>query len=165
MLVVTLLFTSCFKEPNYSNVPTLKYQKHDVTNSTFDVNNPQESYIYVEYTDGDADLGLLQIDTVIGGRDTTIARAGKLYYNFPKYGNIAIYNSFTFPEIAEVSGLLPKTGVLRLKMSGLLDASFPGFSPVSEKTVDTLSLKIWITDIAGNVSNTITTPEFIIKIR
>lgn len=156
-----LITTSCFKEPNYSNTPTLRFNRFELSNNQFVIDGGT-GFIYFDFTDGDGDLGL--INTIIDGIDTTLT--GKVIVTLPKYENIFPKTStLLFPEITNSNDVFPKKGELRIKVAGILDQSSKFFyAPFIGKDSDTLTLSVSIIDRAGNISNTVITPEFIVKI-
>jgi hypothetical protein len=162
IIISIILFNSCFKEPNYLDVPSLIFKKLNLDNNNYTIapttSNPYGN-VEFEFTDGDADLGLIQTT------DTTTLE-GKLIYTIPKYELIDTFpDTLSLPEITERNGVFPKTGTILVKLKSIFDESARFYGPFSGKNIDTLTLKFWLIDRAGNISNTVTTPEFIVNIR
>ncbi|HMY43690.1 MAG TPA: hypothetical protein PLW92_11565 [Chitinophagales bacterium] len=168
LLFCMFCFSACFKEAFYPNTPTVKFNKYDLENNAYQYNSSKGSLI-VDFTDGDGDLGVVYKDTlIIVGTDTIkkIPISGKVYYTIPKYDSIRNYviDEYAFPEISSAYNG-SKNGILEIKFTSIFDEvkyskitnSFPGIQR------DTINFKLWMKDRAGNQSNIITTPDFIIN--
>ena len=161
---------ACFKEPDYSIEPKIKFNKIDINTGTFEYNNEKSSgSLYIDFTDGDGDLGVIIIDTlIISGTDTIreFPISGKVFYTIPKYDSIRNYviDEFAFPEISNTYDGA-KNGYFQLKFSSIFDEVFYSniISKYPDIQKDTIHFKLWMKDRAGHESNIIFTPDFIIK--
>lgn len=170
LFVCLLGLNACFKEPKYSNIPKIGFDRIDINTNIYKYNDSTSTgSLYINFSDGDGDLGVVIRDTLIIVGTDTIKKfpiSGKVFYTIPKYDSIRNYviDEFTFPEISNIYDGA-KNGFFQLKFKYIFDDVFYSKITSSFPSIqkDTINFKIWIKDRAGNQSNVITTPDFMIK--
>ncbi|MEI7595616.1 MAG: hypothetical protein WCK02_07710 [Bacteroidota bacterium] len=149
-VVVFFLVSSCLKKEEYPVIPAISFK--DLKYNHFVNSIGGTVYLTISFTDGDGNIGLTAADTV----------APYDYNLFVKlFGKKnGVFEEIIFPDTTlNFNARIPilnangsnKTlkGDIEYKMDFL--------------TKDTLQLEVFIKDRELNESNTITTPEFVIK--
>jgi hypothetical protein len=164
-----LAATACFKEPQYSNIPEIKFNRIEINTGEYQfLDSNSTGLVYVDFMDGDGDLGVVYVDTLIvtdnNDTITTFAYSAKVYYIIPKYDSAKnfVVNTLSFPEIRTTNAEW-KTGYFQLNFSSIFGETFLSPASMQGLTRDTINLRIWMLDRAGNKSNVIETPDFIIN--
>ena len=138
-IVVSLLifFFSCINPPEYSPIPEISF---DSISTTFLRAQQDSITIFIEFTDGDGDLG----SEIIPNLFFTDSRTGT-------------EEGFKIPNITPEGNVKAITGIIAY--------TFPALycSPPPDRTLDTLSYGIYVVDRAGNKSNMITTPDIYLQ--
>lgn len=145
--------TSCINPPDYPDEPVLTYagmSKYDMQQGNF---NDDSLFIFLEFTDGDGDLGREITDTA---RDITVVdtRTGQVQERF---------RMPFVPEEGTGNGIDGEITIRMFNSCCIYDNGFPPCSPNPSQTEDTLSYRITIKDRMGNVSNAITTETITLR--
>lgn len=161
LLFAVFFFSSCKKEEPFSNIPAISFVSFNKINDGSGVDNQGKLTIY--FQDGDGDLGLDETD-MYPPFDT----ASVYYYNFfvdyykKKNGEFVLLSTMSelrnarFPRLSDE---VPES--MEGEISVMLYINTYDFSSI----YDTLKLECYIVDRALNHSNTILTPEIVVKKR
>ncbi len=151
---------SCMEKEEYPVVPALKYMSFTkfVHPDGFDT----LGVLLVSYTDGDGDLGISEYDTTnynffVGYyvMNNGVLEPGTVYNNLTgKFDTINFNNRF---------GPLAPDGYVGWIKGEIEDTIVPLFDPRSTKEYDTIQFRVYMTDQAGNRSDTVITPLIIVK--
>lgn len=152
--MVPFLFGSCKKVPTYSTIPEINLK-------SVEINPNNEIVVHINFTDGDGDFGLNEIDTVAPYNSNSLyfnnlflAYEEKINGNWQpgldQLGNPAVYKF-------RISNLTPQGRNKSLK--GIISTTL--YLLPSSGLADTCRFKIKIIDRALQVSNEITTDEII----
>ncbi len=141
---------SCYKTPQYPIEPTLTFD-------TINVANPYQALtagsIFLKFTDGDCDLGLISTDNQVNINSSFIKT---VKYNKEDTSNI--------PFIPKRGTSDAISGTIEIKLGGSLGGIIDESDLLLlQKPLDTLVFDIYIRDRAGHNSNVVTTPPLIIK--
>jgi len=135
---ILLIYSSCKKDTPISNTPTIKFVSI--------APNPAQKYvdtvkIVISYTDGDGDLGVDSPDV-------------KNLYVTDSRNNVT--SQFRIPQLAPTGSNIAIQGNLDIVLSpqGFVDDSH---------TTETATYSIYLTDRAGNKSNTVQTSALTIN--
>jgi len=156
--ILSLVLSSCRKTQTYSEIPEIKYMSFFLRDTTDLLGNPGlVGKLVFSFVDGDGDIGLKQPPDSIEPGD-------------PEYSNLF----FTMFDVQ--NGILVEIGDDELEFP--LYYRIPYFEPqrmdqslIGEVEVeftyllfefDTIKYDFYITDRAGNISNTESTPIFIL---
>ena len=155
-LLTAILHTSCNKTPNYPIEPTIQYTNFKKIPQGIKDN---KGVLTISFQDGDGDMGLRQQDTV-----APYNIVGDYYYNFfVKYFEKQNGQYVAVPLPITNNGRIPyiqRNGQRRVA-EGDIDMELFINNPFS--TYDTIRYEVYIVDRALHASNTITTPDIIIK--
>jgi len=139
-IVVSLMIFifSCINPPEYSPIPVISFDSISATS----IRAQQDSItIFIEFTDGDGDLG----SEVIPNLFFTDSRTGT-------------EEGFKIPNITPEGNVKAITGIIAYTFPALYCTP-----PPPDRTLDTLSYSIYVVDRAGNKSNVITTPDIYLQ--
>lgn len=150
-VIVAGLFQFCVKPPDYPNEPVIEFaglSKNVMRQSRL---GPDTVWVSFNFTDGDGDLGSRDSMPNIfieDGRDSF----GKTPYSIPYIEPQGAGNGIS----GTITISLPTTCCLYPDINGI---KFPpcDTSKNAPQNLDTVFYRIYITDRAGHVSNTITT--------
>jgi hypothetical protein len=135
--ILIIFFIACLRPPDYSLIPEITFIELDTTEVT---EMTDSVTITFGFTDGDGDLGALDGDT--------------LPNTFIKDSRTGFIYTYQFPSIT------PDGNVKDI--SGTVEIILPGITCVPNVNVDQLTYEVYITDRAGNKSNSVTTPALTI---
>jgi hypothetical protein len=137
-LASLLLFTGCGKEEVITDVPSIKVISMTPETATKD---SSDVVITIEYTDGNGDLGENAPD--VKNLFVTDSRNG-------------VTRQFRIPQLAPDNA--------NIIIRGNLDINMPPQGFVDDnQTTETTTFSIYVTDRAGNNSNTVQTPTLTIN--
>lgn len=161
ILIIAILGTlvSCFKEPNFSMTPNIKYKdfSKDLILDEFTGGTKDTIVVNIEFQDGDGDLGLGEddkADAVANNNFNYIVKAyRKKNGSFTAYEPLEPISGF-FPKLADDTKPGPIEGTLSYGMD-----FYHAFTP----KFDTLKFEIQIKDRAGNLSNTVETDDIVLN--
>lgn len=146
---ISLAFASCSKntDQQYPATPELTYKS--VTTTDVQYKDTGRWEMYYDFVDGDGDIGLDYTDTALAVtiKNTTTG---------------AIYK-YPFPYVPQAS----RYGKKYLKGTGSISLAKNVFFMPRIDSVhinnDTFKFEVFVTDNAGNQSNTITSPEIYVR--
>lgn len=132
---------SCKKKNNYPITPEISYK--GLTTNYVKAGGSDTVAIVMYFTDGDGDIGMGTVNniTVEDSRDGSITK-------------------FAFPEIP--TSLNPKNGVKGQFVVFYESAFLVTRTDTAHLATDTLHWRIYVTDLAGHQSNTITTDDVVL---
>jgi hypothetical protein len=152
------LFNGCMKKESFSVVPQISLLGFELA---FDTGRYAKSgTLAFSYQDGDGDIGLNPGDTF-----SPYQRNGDYYYNlvinyFEKQNGVFVPISLAIPFSARIPVLTPDDPDKPIK--GFIEESLTLYPPPPH---DTIRFEAFIYDRALHKSNTITTPEIILRRR
>lgn len=150
---------ACFKEPQYSNIPEIIFNRFDLSSNPYNYLD-SSGLLVVDFTDGDGDLDLVQLN------DSTFSSA-KIFFVLNEYDSLRNYviDELMFPKFNLSSGTVVHTGYFSINLTAIFtETLYPSLQPkLPGMTKDTVTIKMWLKDRAGNTSNVINTPPLIIK--
>lgn len=141
---------SCYKTPEFPIEPTLEFD-------TINVSNPYQALtagsMFLKFTDGDGDLGLLSTDDVVN--------VNSIFIKTVKYNKEDTSNIPFIPKRGTSDAI---SGTIEIKLGGTLSGLIDEADLLLlQKPLDTLVFDIYIRDRAGHNSNVVTTPPLVIK--
>lgn len=141
---------SCYKTPDFPIEPTLEFD-------TINVSNPYQALtagsMFLKFTDGDGDLGLLSTDDVVN--------VNSIFIKTVKYNKEDTSNIPYIPKRGTSDAI---SGTIEIKLGGTLSGLIDEADLLLlQKPLDTLVFDIYIRDRAGHNSNVVTTPPLVIK--
>ena len=152
-VLVSGLFTSCLKKKEFPKEPAITF------NSFVELSNGQAE-LYVNFTDGDGDIGLNEGDTA-----SPYNLGGQYYYNlFLDYyekqnGTWVLRDDLAVPFYYRIPSLTSAGQVKALE--GEIKVDMPSwYDPFSVH--DTIKYKVRLVDRALNISNEVESDEIII---
>jgi hypothetical protein len=157
IIVLLLTFSSCRKDPVYPVEPSIEFKS--ITKVQNNTGIDDKGILKFSFVDGDGDIGLSDYDSE-PPYDT-----GSIYY----YNCFITYYEKQHGEYVAVT--LPMTNNYRIPLTPPATKGLPLQGDVDVElfinnywsTYDTIRYDIYIVDRALHVSNTITTPDIIIK--
>ncbi|MDD3875203.1 MAG: hypothetical protein PHT69_01130 [Bacteroidales bacterium] len=157
LVLLLIAFSACLKREEYPIVPHIEYVSFTkiANENGIDV----KGQLMFSFTDGDGDIGLATGDTL-----PPYQRGGDYYYNF-----FIFYNEVQNGQIVRIE--LPQPFHVRLPVitptgnnkaiKGEIEIELDIFNPVS--LYDTILFDFYIVDRALNESNTVRTPQIVVK--
>jgi hypothetical protein len=147
LLFAIVLFTGCFKEPNYPPEPVIQFMS---VTSTADPILALTSDVYIQFSfqDGDGNLGRRSDDDTTANMYVKDLRTG--------FVNSLAYSIPPIPQKGSSPGVKGDIS-FNFRNSLFCNPLDPG------KMQDTIVYEIYVKDRAGNISNTITTSPIIVK--
>ncbi len=144
VLIITLL-NSCLKKQTASPIPNIQFNKFEAQKDT--------ANLYIDFIDGDGDIGLLQSDTVPPNNyNCFITYIEKQKGKWVKR-ELPIDFNYRIPVINKSNKKKTLQGLIKIAIKPFY------YDPYSK--YDTIKYEMYIVDKALNKSNVITTPEFI----
>ncbi|TAD95437.1 MAG: hypothetical protein EAZ97_15490 [Bacteroidetes bacterium] len=173
-IVIMLLASSCFKEPDYSFTPEISFLSIS-NNPKTDIRGTDSVTLSIKFKDGDGDLGLNSRDTAgIYAIKTPNGSINKFYNNYfirilKKQNGVFVPISFTDPSFT-LDGRYPilNENGRKKALEGEIRYSFLFFYVFSSaykpeiKAGDVIKFEIQIADRTLNVSNVVETAELIV---
>lgn len=172
-VIVSILFSACITEPDYSDVPAISFTGVQSSPSATQA-RADSLTISLGFQDGDGDLGLQSSDSLppfslFNGDGTENEFFFNYFVTFEKKNN-GTFELVTLPDTdipVSLNGRFPPLNTLgrKVTLEGDLHYSFlvfygGNFSPIQAN--DTLRFKIKIADRTLNLSNEIETGEVVI---
>lgn len=158
-LALSMGFSSCFKEPDFSFTPTIEYRdfSKDILLDKFLGANKDSIVINVKFQDGDGDLGLGEEDKANAQKTDDFN-----YIIQPYRMKNGVF--VPFKPLVPLSGYFP---LLKLDekpgpLEGTLSYTIQFYHSFTPKN-DTLRFDIQIKDRAGNLSNVTETEPIIVN--
>ncbi len=159
IIILSLFFIipCCLQEPEYPVIPYIEYEDFiktpDIQGGIDDT-----GILKISFTDGDGDIGLAQ-------GDTTAPFEGEYYYNFfikyfERQNGVFKEIVLSFPHNARIPVISPKGEDKAIKGEIIIENVF---IKNSSSNYDTIRFQAYIVDRALHHSNTITTPDIIVK--
>jgi len=146
------IVTACYKKPEYSIIPTLKFERFDRPNDIFTLG--ETGNLVLSFTDGDGDLGKLN------NQDSS---SRVIYRNQRDTNFFTTDNYYVIPVIPKKGTTNAIDGTIEIKLSTALFNSYEAYFVSKGITVDTFTFKMYITDRANHISNIVTTPPVVVK--
>lgn len=176
LLVASVLFSSCRKEPNYPDTPQIEFLRVD--QYTYPVNNvlSDSLVIVIGYKDGNGDLGLNRIQ-VDDPDNQPPFNSGSLYeYNFLATAQIKRGDSYVPLQLSSnllnFNGRFARLmtdgrnealeGEIRYSLTNFDRAIFDFFDPSVFSPTDMIRFEIAIYDRALHKSNTVYTSDIVL---
>lgn len=161
IMILGVLFSACKKEEKFSEIPLISFVSFEKLADGTGVDN--QGKLTVHFQDGDGDLGLNEEDT-----QAPFDTASIYYYNF--FVDYYKKQNGTFVLLEQLDN---SRNARFPRLSDDLSESIEGDISVVlyintydyTSVYDTLKLRCYIVDRALNKSNTIETPEFVVKKR
>ena len=156
---ITLLGVSCKKKEQYPPEPIISFVSFTNIQNSSGIDD--KGVLKISFTDGDGDIGLRQEDTIY-----PFEPSGKYYYDFfikyfekqkGVYKEIIIDSNLTFN--ARLPYLEPNNDNPNIK--GEIEIELFVNNPIS--VYDTIKFEATICDRILNMSNTVSTPDIIVK--
>jgi hypothetical protein len=164
-LLLSMLFFACREKPEFSNIPYIKYSGFDaLTNRE---GKDSVGFLRLYFTDGDGDMGLSASDTL-----PPYNKESAYYYNFfidyyekqngvwtkvvlppPFPGADSLTNNSRIPNLTPEGPNKTLEGEIKMQL----------FTNNPFSTFDTIRYEVRICDRALNMSNTVRTPDFILR--
>lgn len=162
---IVLIIYSCKKAEQFSPIPAISFKSLILQKNSngFDVN----AHVTISFTDGDGDIGYRQLGENGSPYDDPNS---PYYYNFivQMYllhsGNWSAVGNDTLLS-GRMPYLTPEGSNKALKGDIEMDVVLPVDTIGTPFLIDTLRYDIFIYDRALHKSNTITTPQFIVKVQ
>lgn len=153
--IIILTIAGCYKTQSYPVEPAITFGGFEKDNDIYTLGD--SGWMYIKFTDGDGDLGL--------ATNSDSSHSSKLYiYNLKETTLLDTLNEI--PKIPYKGTTVAIDGTIAVKLTSFLqEASYQALFDLKGKTSDTFTYSIYITDRARHKSNTIITPEIIIKKR
>ena len=156
ILIFALVATSCRHDPKYSIVPHIEFVSLEKIDDGSGHDNQAE--LTIHFQDGDGDIGLDETD-----RNPVFSVDSPYYYNFfinlyEKQSGEWVLMELPTPlhaRIPHLSNDVPESIEGKLSIVTYINNPF--------STYDTVRLTCWLVDRALHHSDTITTPEIIVK--
>lgn len=147
------LFVECTNKPDYPDSPYLEYIGLSKSTLIQGDLNTDSIKIFLEFTDGDGDIGLDQNDSL-----------QNLFIIDSRTGNFA--ERIKIPEIPNTgfgNGVSGEIELLLYTTCCLYEDNIPPCSIIDGIPTDTLTYKIYMLDRAGNTSDTVETDPIILR--
>ncbi|GAB3813014.1 hypothetical protein [Pontibacter rugosus] len=166
LLVLAIIVGGCRKEPNYSDVPEITFDRVEQFTYLVDKTYQDTLYIVVDFQDGDGNLGLSRgVNGKQEGPDFEgpFERGSPYYDNFfanlqIKRGNNYISSPLTisgrFPRLSNDDK--PET------LEGEIKFMIGSFSTLVYPAGDTIRFEVYLYDRALNKSNTVYTDDIVL---
>ena len=145
--------SSCYKPPEYPDEPSVKFNRIEKPNEVFTLDAGQNGSLFLDFTDGDGDLGKLN------NQDST---------SFVMYRNLR--DTSFFGRRLYIIPIIPKkgttsaiSGTIEIKLNEALFNAYAAYFVFKGISVDTFTYEMYITDRANHKSNVITTPPIVVK--
>ena len=160
LFLISILFPTCREKEEYPPIPQLEFVNFISYRTQDDIDSL--GILFISYTDGDGDLGVLPGDTRTINffvsywvMDNGVLEVGTRYN--PTTGEIDTIN-FN----ARIPMLAPEYYTSWIK-GQIEDTINPLSDPTSQKALDTIMFEAWVIDRAGNQSNVVQTPLIVVK--
>lgn len=159
LLLVTVAFSGCYKEPEFSATPSIEFD--DISKAIridqFTGANKDSVTISIKFQDGDGDLGLnneeIAAAQLIEDYNYVVRVFRKERGNFVEFEPFIPYSGFFF-RLNNDDKPSP--------IEGTLDYSIDFPHPFTPKR-DSVQFQIYLKDRAGNISNTIETETIVLN--
>ena len=155
-----IFLTSCKKPETYPVIPHIDFSNFTKTQNANGVD--EKGILELSFTDGDGDIGLSPDDT------TAPFNKGSVYYYdffityFRKHKGVFIADSLPMTNNSRIPVITPNGSNKAIK--GTIDVNLFINNPIPPvNKYDTICYDVYIVDRALNASNTIRTPEIIVK--
>jgi hypothetical protein len=155
---ILLVLSGCMKKQSFSDIPQISFMSMELLFDTAQV--VRTGILTISYQDGNGDIGLSPADTF-----SPYQRNGPYYYNyvinyFEKQNGVFQQVDLAIPFSLRIPVLTPNDPNKAIK--GYITDSMDLYPPPLH---DTIKFEAFIYDRALNKSNTITTPEIILRRR
>jgi hypothetical protein len=153
-----MVFSGCMKKQSFSDIPQISFLGMELLVDTAQV--VRSGILTISYQDGDGDIGLNPSDTF-----PPYQRNGPYYYNyvinyFEKQNGVFQQIFDSIPFSARIPVLTPNDPNKAIK--GFITDTLPLYPPPFH---DTIRFEVFLYDRALHKSNTVTTPEIILRRR
>lgn len=147
------MIAGCYKTPSYPIEPVITFGGFEKDNDIYTLGD--SGWLYIKFTDGDGDLGLAS--------NSDTSKSSKIYrFNLKSPSLVDTLDNI--PKIPYKGTSIAIDGTIGVKLTSLLQkTSYEVYFNDKGTTIDTFSFSIYITDRARHKSNTITTPQIIVK--
>jgi hypothetical protein len=147
-----MTFQACIRPPDYPVEPQLG-ENVSVSNTSLIQDNrggiPRDSaFIFIDFTDGDGDLGFAKDDNSIFVIDTRDGSRTNFAQSLP-----------LVPEAGAANGI---SGQMQIRIFGSCCSGIEACLPSTTKPTDTVVYEIYVKDRAGHKSNVVKTPPLTI---
>ena len=154
--VFSVIFSGCMKKQNYSDIPQISLVGMELLVDTAQI--VRTGILTISYQDGNGDIGLNAADTF-----PPYQKGGQYYYNyvinyFEKQNGVFQQVDLIIPFSLRIPVLTPNDPNKPVK--GYITDSITLYPPPLH---DTIKFEAYIYDRALNKSNTITTPEIVLR--
>jgi hypothetical protein len=156
--IISMIFSGCMKKQNFSDTPLISFTGMELLVDTAGV--VRTGILTISYQDGNGDIGLSAADTF-----PPYQKGGQYYYNyvityFEKQNGVFQQVDLTIPFSLRIPVLTPNDP--NKPIQGYITDSISLYPPPLH---DTIKFEAYIYDRALNKSNTITTPEIVLRRR
>jgi hypothetical protein len=145
-----LMFTMCVKPPEYSVVPNIKFSALSKYSMVQGYSNQDQLYVYLDFEDGDSDLGSDEADTS--------SAAPNIFFIDKKNPTLPpeTYKMLTIPKQGK-NGI---SGTIRInrKTTCCKNRLIPCTNDANSPALDTALWQVYIKDRAGHKSNVVDLP-------
>ncbi len=153
---ILTIFSGCMKKQSFSDIPQISFQSMELLVDTANV--VRMGILTINYQDGNGDIGLNPSDTF-----PPYQKNGPYYYNyiinfFEKQNGVFQQVNLDIPFSLRIPVLTPNDPNKAIK--GFITDSIDLYPPPLH---DTIQFQAYIYDRALNKSNTITTPEIVLR--
>jgi hypothetical protein len=152
LLISAVTFVSCYKTPEYPDIPTVKFENFEKPNTIFTLG--ETGNLILSFTDGDGDLG----------KASNQDSSSRVYYRNQRDTTFFKENYYVIPNIPSKGTTDAISGTIAIKLSEALFNSYEAYFLLKGISVDTFTYQVYVTDRANHVSNIITTPPIIVKL-
>ncbi|MBK9283832.1 MAG: hypothetical protein IPM51_05870 [Sphingobacteriaceae bacterium] len=147
---VIVVFSSCVKKPSKSPIPTLEFNDFQAWKVRTNIDT---AVLILNYEDGDGDIFL---DIATQGPNVI----GTFYYLNSATGKFTAIKDNITNDTARITQTIIQPKDASYKNKSIRGEIYLPMSPFrSGDSVKTFKYTFFVTDVAGNKSNTITTPE------
>ena len=159
MLCFGWFVCNCNRVESYSDIPEIGFISLSFEDITTELGTERKAVLVFSFVDGDGDIGARSRY----GSDTI----SKIHYKWYKKLSNDKYETFKFPNTGDTicstfipydDGIMNKTNAHNKTLKGSIEIALS--TPYKPQGVDTMHVKFWIFDRAGNKSNEDKTPDF-----
>ncbi len=153
--IICLLYSSCAKKENYSDIPSITYNSF---NPFCSASTTDSAYLRINFTDGDGDIGYPDQDANAPYNCFIIAKVDSADKFVSEYVNGTVDTfSYHIPDITPSGNDKELNGIIQINLEGFVQ-SLVLPAPIPGMDFHKIQFTVWIYDRAGHKSNVLITP-------